>query len=101
MANCTLECSDSFDERSFRTTAISILQALLDGNASKSNSYLTLCDVNGEDVTVFIRRITVDCDGETVVTDFELDGETPYTATGDVNLCSCTGGLDCSYFSGV
>lgn len=102
MANCEYECSDVFDERRFYSESIAILRALLASTATSDYEYFTLCDVQQDDeVIVFIRRIEVQCDGEIVITNYELDGETPYTPTGDVNLCSCIGTLDCSYFTGV
>lgn len=49
---------------------------------------LLLCDLALAGPVTFIRKISYATDGTPTVTDFELDGTTPYTVTGTVTRCS-------------
>lgn len=83
------ECKDTWtDERRWREQVINLLTCLLTTNVAKDTEIMSLCDVQ-EDYSVisFIRIITVNCDGSKTVEDFELDGVTPYTVTGEVDNC--------------
>lgn len=85
MPPCVIECSDVFDERRFMSQTIGILRALLTSTATTNNQLTILYDIDPEtgEYIPFYRLITIECDGEIVVTDFTLDME-PYTPTGTI-----------------
>lgn len=84
MGDCIIECVDVFDERRYRQAVVGILTAMLNGTSSINTQVTILYDFNGGIYTPFYRIITIECDGDVVITNTTLDGVTPYTPLGVV-----------------